>query len=134
MSSTALGLRILAGVALFLAAMVLLFSRTDETADRVKVNRERITLNRDRLARQAEGTRAACDLVRELLLRAGAPDPTRPNALPNDAAQLAAHRRAVLTRLMTPAEREVERRLVRRIMESRGELEAPDCDRITAGP
>lgn len=126
MSARTLALRILGGFALLLVALVLLFSRTDKTADTVTENRARIASNRDAIL-------TSCNLLRDLFIRAGGSDARESNAPPNEAAQLLELRISVLRRLMTRAERREERRLLSYLASHGGLVTAPNCERI-AGP
>lgn len=123
MSARTLALRILGGFALLLVALVLLFSRTDKTADTVTENRASIASNRDAILQ-------SCNMLRDLFVRAGGAASRESNAPPTAAQQLVALRLAVLTRLMTPVERREERRLLSYLASHGGVVRAPDCERI----
>lgn len=124
MSARTLALRILGGFALLLIAIVLLFTRTDKTADRAAQNRAQIVQNSTAIP-------ALCNLLRDLYLQLAGGDLRESNMPPSRTAQLVELRLGVLTRLMTEAERRRERRLVSWLA-SHGELAAvPDCEAIT---
>lgn len=79
------------------------------------------------------GIRVGCTLLTNAIIQSGGADPA-PGNRPTPQAQLTGHYIRVIQRVSTPAERRVQRRLIRLAAKAGPVIKVPDCTQIALHP